>query len=160
MNNLMKNLSNKYFFKSYSINCCRDTSYAPKTSTNLKSAFKNVIKRTLKRNKQLIKLSLCALLLMYADDALAGTGGSEFNEVWETLKGWIQGILGRIICGIMILVGIIAGVARQSLTAFALGIGGAIGLYNVPAVLESVLSATVDSYDIQEILSVISQQMP
>ena len=95
---------------------------------------------------------------MYADDALAGTGGSEFNEVWETLKGWIQGILGRIICGIMILVGIIAGVARQSLTAFALGIGGAIGLYNVPAVLESVLSATVDSYDIQEILSVISQQ--
>lgn len=154
MNNLMKNLSNKYFFKSYSINGCRDTSYAPKTSTNLKSAFKNVIKR----NKQLIKLSLCALLLMYADDALAGTGGSEFNEVWETLKGWIQGILGRIICGIMILVGIIAGVARQSLTAFALGIGGAIGLYNVPAVLESVLSATVDSYDIQEILSVISQQ--
>lgn len=154
MNNLMKNLSNKYFLKSYSINGCRDTSYAPKTSTNLKSAFKNVIKR----NKQLIKLSLCALLLMYADDALAGTGGSEFNEVWETLKGWIQGILGRIICGIMILVGIIAGVARQSLTAFALGIGGAIGLYNVPAVLESVLSATVDSYDIQEILSVISQQ--
>lgn len=154
MNNLMKNLSNKYFLKSYSINGCRDTSYAPKTSTNLKSAFKNVIKR----NKQLIKLSLCVLLLMYADDALAGTGGSEFNEVWETLKGWIQGILGRIICGIMILVGIIAGVARQSLTAFALGIGGAIGLYNVPAVLESVLSATVDSYDIQEILSVISQQ--
>lgn len=154
MNNLMKNLSNKYFLKSYSINGCRDTSYAPKTSTNLKSVFKNVIKR----NKQLIKLSLCALLLMYADDALAGTGGSEFNEVWETLKGWIQGILGRIICGIMILVGIIAGVARQSLTAFALGIGGAIGLYNVPAVLESVLSATVDSYDIQEILSVISQQ--
>lgn len=160
MNNLMKNLSNKYFFKYYSFNCCRDTSYAPKTSTNLKSAFKNVIKRTLKRNKQLIKLSLCALLLMYADDALAGTGGSEFNEVWETLKGWIQGILGRIICGIMILVGIIAGVARQSLTAFALGIGGAIGLYNVPAVLESVLSATVDSYDIQVILSVINQQMP
>lgn len=160
MNSIIKKLSKKCLTKSFSIYGCRDTSYALKQNTNLDSTFNIVLKRTLKRNKKLIKFSLCAMLLIYANDALAGTGGSEFNEVWETLKGWIQGILGRIICGIMILVGIIAGVARQSLTAFALGIGGAIGLYNVPTVLESVLSATIDSYDIQVILSVINQQMP
>ena len=50
-------------------------------------------------------LGLCA-----AGDVIAGTGGDEFSDVWETLKEWIQGTLGRVIAGSMILVGIVAGI--------------------------------------------------
>ncbi|ECF0157174.1 hypothetical protein EYA11_21335 [Salmonella enterica subsp. enterica serovar Mbandaka] len=72
-----------------------------------------------------------------------GTGGDAFTDVWDTLKDWTQGTLGRIVAGAMVLVGIVGGIARQSLMAFALGIGGGMGLYNTPTVVESVMSATL-----------------
>ncbi|MEC9295688.1 MAG: TraA family conjugative transfer protein, partial [Pseudomonadota bacterium] len=71
------------------------------------------------------------------------TGGDAFTDVWDTLKDWTQGTLGRIVAGAMVLVGIVGGIARQSLMAFALGIGGGMGLYNTPTVVESVMSATL-----------------
>lgn len=74
----------------------------------------------------------------------AGAGGTEFDAVWQTLTDWLQGTLGRIAAGAMILVGIIAGVARQSLMAFAVGIGGGVGLYNTPGIIDNVLSATLE----------------
>lgn len=90
---------------------------------------------------------LTAALLMMADPAQAGTAGSEFDDVWETLKDWTQGTLGRIVAGSMILVGIVGGIARQSLMAFAMGIGGGVGLYNSPTVVESIMSATIEHAD-------------
>lgn len=69
--------------------------------------------------------------------------GDAFTDVWDTLKDWTQGTLGRIVAGAMVLVGIVGGIARQSLMAFALGIGGGMGLYNTPTVVESVMSATL-----------------
>ena len=45
-------------------------------------------------------LAAAALLLLTdSRDAFAGTGGEEFADVWDTLKEWIQGTLGRVICG-------------------------------------------------------------
>jgi len=87
-------------------------------------------------------LMLVAFLLA-PEQAHAGTGGTAFDEVWSTLKDWIQGTLGRIVAGAMILVGVIGGIARQSLMAFAIGIGGGMGMYNAPTVVESIMSATL-----------------
>ncbi|AIJ10670.1 Conjugative transfer protein TraA (plasmid) [Edwardsiella anguillarum ET080813] len=42
------------------------------------------------------------------------------------------------------MVGIVGGIARQSLMAFAMGIGGGMGLYNAPTVVESMMSATLE----------------
>ena len=83
------------------------------------------------------------VVLMTPDFALAGGGGSEFDDVWNTLKDWTQGTLGRIVAGAIILVGIIGGIARQSLMAFAMGVGGGMGLYNAPTIIESIMSATI-----------------
>ena len=91
-------------------------------------------------------LLLIAALVM-PQEALAGTSGTEFDNLWTTLKGWVQGTLGRIIAGAMILVGIIAGIARQSLMAFAIGIGGGMGLYQSPAIVEAILTATLPHAD-------------
>ena len=46
--------------------------------------------------------------------AMAGTGGSEFDQVYDTLIDWMQGTLGRIIAITMLFVGIAYGVVRQS----------------------------------------------
>ncbi|WP_445286326.1 TraA family conjugative transfer protein [Xenorhabdus sp. NBAII XenSa04] len=82
--------------------------------------------------------------LLVPDQAHSGTGGTAFDDVWVTLKDWTQGTLGRIVAGAMILVGVVSGIARQSLMAFAIGIGGGMGLYNSPTVVESIMSATLE----------------
>jgi conjugal transfer pilus assembly protein TraA len=84
-----------------------------------------------------------ALLALAPLAVIAGTGGTEFEPIWTQLTEWTQGILGRVIAGAMVLVGIIAGVVRQSLMAFAVGIGGAVGLYNAPTIIDNVMSATL-----------------
>ena len=87
--------------------------------------------------------ALGLMALMISEPSFAGPGGDAFTDVWDTLKDWTQGTLGRIVAGAMVLVGIVGGIARQSLMAFALGIGGGMGLYNTPTVVESVMSATL-----------------
>lgn len=86
---------------------------------------------------------LVGLMIIWSDASLAGAGGAEFDDVWTTVKDWTQGTLGRIASGGMVLVGIIMGIARQSLMPFATGVGGAMGLYNSPTVIESIMSATL-----------------
>jgi conjugal transfer pilus assembly protein TraA len=105
-----------------------------------------------KLNKILLKQLFFICMICICKDSFAGTGGDEFADVWDTLKEWIQGTLGRVVCGSMILVGIVAGVARQSISAFAVGIGGGIGLYNTPTVIESVLSASISSFSTEQLL--------
>ncbi|EMW6613282.1 conjugal transfer protein TraA [Escherichia coli] len=98
-----------------------------------------------KNNALFLFLGLMVVVfLLMPDQAHAGTGGGAFDDVWETLKEWTQGTLGRIVAGAMILVGVVGGIARQSLMAFAMGIGGGMGLYNSPLVVESIMSATLE----------------
>lgn len=87
--------------------------------------------------------ALGLMALMISEPSFADAIGDAFTDVWDTLKDWTQGTLGRIVAGAMVLVGIVGGIARQSLMAFALGIGGGMGLYNTPTVVESVMSATL-----------------
>ncbi len=91
----------------------------------------------------MLALFAVCLVAIMPDNAFAGTGGASFDDIWVWLKDNIQGTLGRSICGAIVTVGIIAGIARQSLMSFAVGIGGGMGLYNTPTVLESLVSATL-----------------
>jgi len=89
---------------------------------------------------------------MIAPEVLAGAtatttttaGGDEFNSVWATLTGWMTGTLGKVAAGSMILVGIIAGVVKQSLMSFAVGAGGGVGLYQTPTVIDAMFGSTLD----------------
>lgn len=83
----------------------------------------------------------CALALPAA--VVAGTGGTEFDPVWTLITDWSQGALGRIIAGSLVLVGIIAGVARQSLMSFAVGIGGGVGLFYAPTIIDATVTGTL-----------------
>lgn len=85
--------------------------------------------------------SLFFVLLFKSDNAFAGTDGAAFKDVWVLLTGWIKGYLGRVICGAMILVGVVAGIARQSLMSFAVGIAAGLGLYNLPGIVDGIMTA-------------------
>lgn len=89
------------------------------------------------------RVALIATGLMLSSHSMAGTGGQEFDDVWMTLTDWMQGTLGRVVSGAMVLVGIVGGVIRQNVMAFATGVGGGIGLYNTPKVIEAIMSATI-----------------
>ncbi len=87
--------------------------------------------------------SAAAVFALLPVFAFAGTGGGEFDDIWITLTDWVEGTLGRIIAAGIVIVGIVAGIVRQSLMAFAIGIGGGMGLYNTPTIIEEILTATL-----------------
>ena len=95
------------------------------------------------------KLAMAAAVIatvavaMAPHSIVAGTGGAEFDNVWTWLVDVTQGTLGRIVAGSMVLVGVIGGIARQSLMAFATGIAGALGLNYAPDIIDAVMSATI-----------------
>lgn len=89
-----------------------------------------------------VYLGILAVMLL-PSAAMAGTGGSEFEDIWITLQDWIEGTLGRIIAAGIVIVGIVAGIARQSLMAFAIGIAGGMGLYNTPTIIDEIMGAAL-----------------
>lgn len=82
-------------------------------------------------------------MLLEANASTAGASAT-FADILTWLTEVIQGTLGAVVCATMVLVGIIAGIARQSLMAFAIGIGGGVGLYNTPTILGTIFTATLD----------------
>ncbi len=94
--------------------------------------------------------------MIAATAAFGGTGGDDFDSVWIQLTDWMQGTLGRIIIGLMVLGGIGAGALRQSLMPFITGVGGGVGLYAAPDVIESIMTATVPAtLDVIEALNTL-----
>ncbi len=85
--------------------------------------------------------TLTALAL--APEALAGAGGDEFTAVYDTITEWVEGPLGRIIAVALVIVGLFVGIARQSLMAFGVGVGSALGVANAPTIIDNIVTATL-----------------
>lgn len=98
-----------------------------------------------KRNRIILAVAAmgCAALLMSTLPSHAGTAGAEFSDTWTQLSGWIEGTLGRIVTTSMVLVGIGGAIARQSLTPFAVGAGGGMGLYATPTIVGNIFTGTL-----------------
>ena len=79
--------------------------------------------------------------------ALAGTDGalegSEFEEVYTLLQGWMTGFLGKVIAIAFILVGLVAGVMRQSIMGFVVGVAAGVGMLVAPGVIDNMYGATL-----------------
>ncbi|MCD2452134.1 MAG: TraA family conjugative transfer protein [Methylicorpusculum sp.] len=93
-------------------------------------------------NKAVVASTVAAAALL-STDAMAGTGGTEFDDIYTLLVGWTQGTLGKIIALGMFMVGLSAGIINQSIVAVVVGIGGALALYYGPTVISGVVSALV-----------------
>jgi conjugal transfer pilus assembly protein TraA len=90
--------------------------------------------------------ALFALMLGMAalpESALAGTGGTEFADIYTLLSGWAKGTLGKVIAIGFFLIGVVAGMAQQSVMAAAIGVGAALVMYFGPGVIDNILTAVI-----------------
>jgi len=83
------------------------------------------------------------LVLIGVVRAHAGTGGTEFGDIYTTLEGWATGSLGKVISIGAFLVGIAAGIVRQSIMAVVTGIGTALAVNYSPTVIDSIVQALI-----------------
>ncbi len=126
-------------FSTHSVTACSLTCF---------NGILSALKRTIANPGNGWVWMVALLSLGFSNGAWAGDQGSEFDDVWNTLLGWAQGTLGKIIALSMMLVGIIAGVARQSIMAFAMGIAAGLGLFYAPGVINGVVSADMTAVDL------------
>jgi conjugal transfer pilus assembly protein TraA len=85
--------------------------------------------------------SLCALLSPTL--SLAGNGGTEFASAYTTITTWLQGDLGRLIAVSLLIVGLIAGVIRQSIMAAVPAIACGLVATVAPTIIGAVVTASL-----------------
>ena len=87
-------------------------------------------------------VALATLITISPNLAHAGAvGDGPLVDVYDTLTAWAIGSVGKVVMLAFILVGIVAGIAKQSLLAFAVGIGAGLGIYNAPTIVDTVFGA-------------------
>jgi len=93
---------------------------------------------------------LAALGATYAMPELVAAAGqptaaslSNFDSIVQFVMGELNGSLGTLIIACMIAVGLIGGIVNQSMIAFAVGIGSAIGFAFLEQIITAVLGASV-----------------
>lgn len=82
-------------------------------------------------------------LLAWSMAAIAGTGGTEFQAAYDQISDFTQGFLGKLLTLLMILVGLIMGIARQSIVTLVVGVGMGIALVNAPNIVNVLVGATL-----------------
>ena len=93
-------------------------------------------------NATLKKLLAGAGLIAVTGVVMAGSD-SAFDDIYNSLSGWSTGSLGKVIAIAMFLVGLGAGIVKQSIMAVVAGVGAAIVLSYGPNVIGSMFSATI-----------------
>jgi conjugal transfer pilus assembly protein TraA len=93
-------------------------------------------------NATLKKLLAAAGLVAVAGVALAGSDAT-FATIFDTLNSWATGSLGKVISIAMFIVGLGAGIVKQSVMAVVAGVGAAIVMAYGPGVIDSMFAATV-----------------
>ena len=58
-------------------------------------------------------------------------------------SGWMTGLLGKVIAIAFILVGLVAGVMRQSIMGFVVGVAAGVGMLVAPGVIDNMYGATL-----------------
>ena len=96
-----------------------------------------------RRTRAVLAVITAVALLAAASTTLAGTTGTEFQTLYTLLTGWMTGFLGRSVAVIFIIIGVIAGAARQSIMGFVLGISAGVGMFLAPAIVDNVVTATL-----------------
>ena len=90
-----------------------------------------------------VAVALASLAVIAPETVLAGAGGLEFQDTYDMLVGWMTGMLGRIIAITFIIVGLVAGVMRQSIMGFVVGIAAGLGVFVAPDIIDNVVAATL-----------------
>lgn len=95
-------------------------------------------------NNVLKKFALpVATVTLIAGGAVAGTGGTEFDTMYQMVVGWTEGTLGKLLAVSAFLIGMGMGIVKQSILAVVLGVGFALTLAYAPAIIDAIFTFTV-----------------
>ena len=93
--------------------------------------------------RKLFLIGAIAFVVLLPVLALAGTGGTEFQSVYQTLMDWTQGSLGKSIAIGFFLVGLGGGLMRQSLICIVIGIAAALAVNYLPSIMDSLVTGII-----------------
>jgi conjugal transfer pilus assembly protein TraA len=82
-------------------------------------------------------------MAMLSTAAVAGTGGVEFDAMYDMIRGWTEGTLGKLLAVAAFLIGMGMGIVKQSIIAIVLGIGFALALAYAPGIIDAVFTFAV-----------------
>ena len=82
------------------------------------------------------------LILAIVTAHASGSTQAGFDDVWLKISDYMQGSLGKVLIGLIVLVGLAAAVVRQSLMSLAVAVGGAISLYYSPDIINGMMAAS------------------
>ena len=94
--------------------------------------------------------AIIAGAMLLPDMAMAATNAagvavtSPVDSVYTTLVNWTKSGIGRIIALLIIVVGISAGIIKQSLFALVIGVGAGLALNNADTVVSAMLPASLN----------------
>ena len=81
------------------------------------------------------------LVLMIGKNAVAGTTGSEFQNIYNMVVDWTSGYLGKTIALGAFLAGMGVGIIRQSMMAVVTGIGAGLAVAYMPEIINGIVTA-------------------
>jgi conjugal transfer pilus assembly protein TraA len=97
----------------------------------------------MKLNKTIAQRVALAAALTFAFTAAQAGTDTDFADVSDKLKAWATGSLGKTFSIGSFVIGLGAGIAKQSLMAAAVGIGtGLVSAYGPPAI-DKLMTATI-----------------
>lgn len=88
-------------------------------------------------------LIVLLIVLVLLEPAFAGTDGNEFQPIYEKVRGWVNGYLGKLLALFAFLVGLFYGAIKQNFIVALGGVGIAIMIAVMPALMESLVTAVI-----------------
>ena len=83
------------------------------------------------------------LLALTASSAMAGTTGTEFQTMYQTLLDWASGYLGKSIAIAAFILGAGIGIARSSPIPALVGVVFALFMVYVPTIIDGIMTAVI-----------------
>ncbi len=89
------------------------------------------------------RAGIAASSLVLAAPAFAGTTGAEFQSLYDLVKGWSEGYLGRTLAIAAFLVGAIVGFAKSTAMPALIGIVFAVLFAIGPTIIDGIATAVI-----------------
>lgn len=90
-----------------------------------------------------LRAGVATTSLMVAAPVFAGSTGTEFQNVYNLVKGWSEGFLGRTLAIAAFLVGAIVGFAKSTAMPALVGIVFAVLFAVGPGIIDGIASALI-----------------
>ncbi len=95
------------------------------------------------KQSMIYALFAVAIAFVFLMPAVAGTGGTEFNDLVDMVVGWSEGGLGKALAVTAFLLGGAIGMVRSTMLPMIIGLGFGLGFTMGPGIIQGMFTALV-----------------